>query len=298
MSTNETKKTCVFCHAYLFEEDDVVCCPECGAPHHRECYDSLGHCALEKDHGTDNQYDKLKAREQEEAKNKKQAESSYTKNNPYANDGYTPGDEFFANFPPHMDFFGGVPADTIIDDEITAKEARNFVMSNTQRYIPKFVKLSKKKKTSWNFMAFFFPTEWLFSRKMNKKGFFVGALMLMANLLVIPLTIYINNNGPAEATSIQELASYLSKALPDIHYGILIAFFVGAALNIIVRVLFGIFGDYIYKKHVIKTVNEIKEKSDNIPADLRRKGGVNFIAFLIAYMVLNYVTNIIFLLVR
>ena len=63
---NDKKKSCVVCHAYLFEEDDVVYCPECGAPHHRECYINLGRCGLAEAHGTENQYDKLKREEPEE----------------------------------------------------------------------------------------------------------------------------------------------------------------------------------------------------------------------------------------
>ncbi|MEE1006612.1 MAG: RING finger protein, partial [Acutalibacteraceae bacterium] len=64
MSLKTEGVTCVRCHAYLFDDDDVVYCPVCGAPHHRECYNELGHCALEALHGTDNQYDKLKAAEE------------------------------------------------------------------------------------------------------------------------------------------------------------------------------------------------------------------------------------------
>ena len=47
MSLNTEGVSCVRCHAYLFPEDDIVYCPVCGAPHHRECYNQLGHCALE-----------------------------------------------------------------------------------------------------------------------------------------------------------------------------------------------------------------------------------------------------------
>lgn len=296
MSTNETKRICSLCHAYLFEDDDVVCCPECGAPHHRECYEKLGHCALEKDHGTENQYDILKAREQEEAKNQAKKES-YTNTNSYTynkNNDYTPGDEFFTNFPPHMDLMGGVPADTIIEDGITAKEVRNFVISNTPRYVPKFTKLNKKKKSSWNFMAFFFPTEWLFSRKMNKLGFFVGALMLISTILTFPLLNYINNTG-ITARSIFEMASLLAKEMPKMNQGILIAALVGAFLTVTIRIIFGIFGDYIYRNHTISSIKSIKEKSENIPADLRRKGGVNIFGFLIAYMAINSVIPTIIL---
>ena len=41
---------CPVCHAYLMEDDDIVVCPDCGAPHHRECWKSLGHCGCEELH--------------------------------------------------------------------------------------------------------------------------------------------------------------------------------------------------------------------------------------------------------
>ena len=65
MSLKTEGVTCARCHAYLFPEDDIVYCPVCGAPHHRECYNELGHCALEELHGTDKQYDKAVAAEEE-----------------------------------------------------------------------------------------------------------------------------------------------------------------------------------------------------------------------------------------
>ena len=41
MSIRTEEEQCVVCHAYLFSDDDVVYCPECGAPHHRECYNGI-----------------------------------------------------------------------------------------------------------------------------------------------------------------------------------------------------------------------------------------------------------------
>ena len=35
MSKQLDGKTCQACHAYLFEDDDIVVCPECGAPVYR-----------------------------------------------------------------------------------------------------------------------------------------------------------------------------------------------------------------------------------------------------------------------
>lgn len=41
---------CPVCRNKFKESDDVVVCPICGTPHHRECYNSLGHCANEDKH--------------------------------------------------------------------------------------------------------------------------------------------------------------------------------------------------------------------------------------------------------
>ena len=49
---------CPICKAYLFDNDDLVFCPECGAPHHRDCYAALGHCAYKDKHGTSEGYKK------------------------------------------------------------------------------------------------------------------------------------------------------------------------------------------------------------------------------------------------
>ena len=43
---------CPVCNKVFEDNDDIVVCPECGAPHHRECYQSEGHCHFESEHAT------------------------------------------------------------------------------------------------------------------------------------------------------------------------------------------------------------------------------------------------------
>ena len=43
---------CPVCEKPFQEGDDVVTCPDCGTPHHRECYDKLGRCENQNLHGT------------------------------------------------------------------------------------------------------------------------------------------------------------------------------------------------------------------------------------------------------
>jgi len=43
---------CVVCEEVFKEGDDIVVCPDCGTPHHRACYEKLGHCGNTALHGT------------------------------------------------------------------------------------------------------------------------------------------------------------------------------------------------------------------------------------------------------
>lgn len=50
--SNFPHAACPVCGQTLQETDDVVFCPECGAPYHRACYQKAGHCVYEGKHGT------------------------------------------------------------------------------------------------------------------------------------------------------------------------------------------------------------------------------------------------------
>lgn len=42
---------CPICGKEFCDGDDIVVCPECGTPYHRECYKTAGHCVNEEHHG-------------------------------------------------------------------------------------------------------------------------------------------------------------------------------------------------------------------------------------------------------
>ena len=44
---------CPVCQQPLTEKDDIVVCPECGAPYHRNCYQEHGSCVFANRHGID-----------------------------------------------------------------------------------------------------------------------------------------------------------------------------------------------------------------------------------------------------
>lgn len=50
--TNYVGQKCPVCGKTFTEDDDIVVCPQCGAPYHRSCYERVGKCIFESKHGT------------------------------------------------------------------------------------------------------------------------------------------------------------------------------------------------------------------------------------------------------
>ncbi len=309
MSFDPQKTSCTRCHAYLFEEDDIVYCPICGAPHHRDCYAALGHCALEELHGTDRQYDKVK--KQEEARHAASPESEHTGENaegliscPMCHEKY----EFSRNTCPKcgapnvaraggsfasFDFLGGVPADYDIGDGVTADEAKRFVAANTQRYIPKFAALNKKNRASWNWLAFLFPCGWMLSRKMYKIGLIFGLFSVIASLFYLPFSKAAYQLGMYDAANYREMMQIFTQNFSQIS-GLVIAFSaIGLFVNLTLRVLSALFGDYFYKDYTLSSIKTIRAESEDMDYDYRKKGGVNIFFFLLGAMAVQYLPTMI-----
>ena len=300
MSYNVKGSACVRCKAYLFEEDNVVVCPVCGAPHHKDCYDALGHCALEELHGTENEY-KFEEAKEEKSEQQEPKQNRYNQND-FNSQTFGSGSPFGSNNPfgakPFVfDFLGGVPADYKLDENVTADDAKKFVLSNTQRYIPKFAAFNKKKKSSWNWLAFLFPSPWMFSRKMYLGGVITGVLDIVATLLSVPLLTKLNTLKLNNFRNIPEMVKGISEALPLISNELIILSAVASLITIATCVITGIFGDYWYKKYTVSQIKKIKAESSDIAESYRKKGGVNFIWFMLAYMALNYIPSFLLMLV-
>ncbi len=278
MSSHFPQKSCALCHAYLFPEDDVVYCPECGAPHHRECYNSIGKCALIELHGTENQYDKIKQSAPEQKQENAEEPQNFE----------TP----FGAFSP-IDFLGGIKPESFIDDGVTAKQAATFVLSNTMRYIPKFAKLGKNRKISWNFMAFLFPCGWFLSRKMYKNGFIAGFFEILSVIFTIPFQNTLINLGMMDTMSYPDMLSGMAENMSAISPAVVGVAFLGAMLSLAVSLVSALLGDWLYKKHTVKTIREIEASSEDKSLDYRKKGGVNLFLFILGYMLVRYIPAII-----
>ncbi|MCQ2449466.1 MAG: DUF2628 domain-containing protein [Clostridia bacterium] len=303
MSFQYEGQKCPVCHAYLFEEDDIVCCPDCGAPHHRDCYGTIGHCALEDTHGTEQQYH-THTEEHQPVDSAEQTSNDEIARCQMCGEEYERtarscprcGAPNFAQMNGYgvFDFLGGVPAELDLGEGVTADEAKRFVMANTTRYIPKFAEMKNGKKTSWNWLAFLFPCGWFCSRKMYRNGILAGLMQVAFQLLLQPLGNLLNQTASQDGRSAMQLMQQIVSS----NFGVAAFAFVGAFLLLIFHLLMGLFGDYIYSKHVIAQVNSIKEESEDADEDYHRLGGVNLFGLLGGILAVNYLPAIIFSLIR
>lgn len=305
MSLEKNGEKCSVCQAYLFDDDDVVYCPECGAPHHRECYKSLGNCGYANFHGTPEQYSRAKVQQENSDKcdsiEEEKTPIGYVKcsmcGEIYSfeenecpkcdapNLSKVSGGRFIS-----FDFLGGVPAGMDIGGGVTADEAKRFVISNTHRYIPKFATFKAGKRASWNWVAFLAPAAWFLSRKMYAIGAVIAAVQVALSILSIP---YINAFSGYEFENTQELLGIIQANFDSLKYAViaaLISSLVAFALNIIC----GVFGDIIYKRRVVSEITEIKDKNLDPEVEFRKRGGISMFACLIGFFAVQYLPTILF----
>ena len=301
MSLSVEGQKCPVCHAYLFDDEDVVFCPVCGAPHHRDCYNAVGHCALEDKHGTADQYD-ASIYKTEETKEHSEEKTEQTENvvrcrfcgNELTDD---------AKFCPHcraprenavLNPFGNIKKDTILEDGIKAEQLARFTLINPARYVKKFFSLNKKNRASWNWAAFLFPCEWSLYRKCYKSGIFMGVLLVAAALLTMPLEKALSQFVLQNA-NYQEIATVLLENSDKIGLLPMILSLISGVITLGVRVFAGVYGDYIYRSTAIERIKEINESPEEKDDLYRKKGGVNILLFLAAYLVRSYLPAIIFM---
>ncbi len=212
---------CPVCDKRFHADDDVVVCPECGTPHHRACYESLGHCANSERH--DEGYD-YTAEQHELPKIKKcpscgkendensffckYCGTSLSGDQPRRNTatqqsqpgaGFPFGGGAFRNAEgnqdengqpiPFLDPLAGVPNDADFGEGVNAGEAAKYVKQNTPYFSRVFYNISTFNRSKFNFSAALLTSAYLLYRKMYKVGAALFALQLAIFSIVLYFTI-------------------------------------------------------------------------------------------------------------
>lgn len=270
---------CPVCKAKLFT-DEVAHCPDCGAPHHKACFLALGHCAYADKHGTDEQWKPTKIEPPVETSTETTQESQQENTQEPKFSGEFNNSRVVRENP----FFkaNGIDKDEDIGG-ISAEEIAKFVGYNALRYIKIFRKMTNfKKKISWNWVAFLLPEYWLISRKC----YFESILLGLYSVLVSVLTSF----GMANAQVQSFIATgYFTEETLRVISVILIC----SVVTLVINLLLGMFGDYIYKKRVYSTINEMKSQGKVQEIDYIQKGGVNLMLPALLYFGMNVLVMII-----
>lgn len=242
MIFHENEK-CPVCDKIFTPEDDIVFCPVCGTPHHRECYNSLGRCVNEDKHASGFEYkfeesrqsDTFTAAQRLNPNNiyyvpKDEKEVSADEKNENAaennNDGKTVcskcGNEIDKDAPfcsycgekqenpqyrPASPFNMGLGAESQVyqnsKDTIDGKKISDVALVVKVNTAKFIPKFIKNKKISWNWGAFFFGPYYLLFRKMYKEG--VIALILRTAVSLFVQGIF--------AAQVSDLYSYFSQTM-------------------------------------------------------------------------------------
>lgn len=287
---------CVCCGNVFEEGDDIVVCPECGSPHHRECYKKENHCANSALHGTGEKWHRTVTEEKKTEKIR--CKNCGFPNNPPESencvvcganldgtentDNLTPEQEDInirnnTGFNPNEDMGG-----------VTLKEVSMFVGTNTFYYIPVFKRMKDfGSKISFNFTCFVFPSFYFANRKMWLWAVISAVISVIFNMPAYVLlmaeqgvftdgimnVIYQNQNLIEELENICMWGSWLS------------------------RVLMCIFANWIYFRFSIKKLRFIKKNVQGglNPHILMALGGVrpiNIILITLITMSLSLISMI------
>lgn len=309
------KHCCPVCKKQFEKDDDIVVCPECGTPHHRECFEQTGHCFYEDRHkdetftfGTDDNTQDSGNNDDGVVciycKHKNPEGSKFCNNcsmplSPVSADrnnqsstasssgqqGEAPVYKTFT-----FDPLGGVPADEDIGEGVTAGEAAKFVKTSTPFYTRLFLQIKKFDRSRFSLAGLLFSGCWMLYRKMYKRGAFVLFLMALCIFAQLYITTHYTNliNEYIEtATSnsffmTAETVTKTEQFIRGLDAKELIALgtlFISTMGQYAISIVCGICGNRWYYNHCVKKISEIKKQSDTKEAadtQLQTKGGVNF----------------------
>ena len=328
MSLFENVK-CPVCNREFISGDDIVVCPECGTPHHRDCYNYVGKCVNSGLHKTDFVFNK----NAEKPVNKEKAPEA--EKAPigafFPIESVKPDREQNKEGQPFLPF-GAVPELTNEYDaqaETIEGESLGDVAAAVRNNIPRFVKVFKKfedskKKFNWNWCAFFFGSLYYFYRKMYK---YAISLIAFSAMLLISFEYLLVKLAPKTMEIMQEIVNLASQnkaneanaklaemqSASDFGTVTLITYGFFTAI-LILRIFEALYADKLYKTTVVTLVKYVRTQlaegasftaplagmnEANLSQEqmkryyLSSKGGVSIFAPVAAFLAVDFLLRII-----
>ena len=284
-----SNQKCPVCENEFLTTDDIVVCPLCGTPHHRDCYKKNGECGNYDKHSEGFRWTpeevNLQQTEQPESEQQDAPEQ-----------------------PPINPFFGANPLSQFpqeLEDNVSTEEVAGFVQIHAIKYLSNFFYTKSKKKTfSW--AAFFFTPYWFFYRKMYKLGAIFMALSLLLtvgfNILPPVQTLYNDMTEWTEKYSVENADDLteeeMAQAYREQQEFILgnptgsVLIMVQGALSLAVQIFVGFKANKWYYNHTVTNIKKIKaEEQDSQKQKLLffKSGGCSVGATFLAILANNMI---------
>lgn len=294
---------CPVCGKEFGENEDIVVCPLCGTPHHRDCYKKNGECGNAFKHNEGFRWEpeiNTAAEPSAEENNQNfggqppfgQSPFGNAQQPPFGNAQQPFGQPPFTGFSPLSLF----PPE--LDEGVSTEDAASFIQVNPIKYLDRFFHQKGGKRT-WNWAAFLFTPLWFFYRKMPKLGsvFFAITFLVSAVCTYAPPALKLMNETAAvyetyvdssedEAAAFEKFSQSLAAVIKDNRAGIVFAA-AQPVILIAVYIFAGAFANKWYYEHTVKTVRKIKSEiiePDRQKLTLFRKGGTSLGLAVLAIM--------------
>lgn len=289
---------CPYCKKNFAEGDDIVVCPECGTPHHRECYKEHSACANEASHAENFEWKSAASAapvHTHAPEHERKSESSSNdegiavcpacgRENPADSrfclscgsrlvpaDEHAPSAEDFNRERQRMfsEAFGGNL------EGVSAKEAAIYVRTNIEYFLPRFAAFTKGAKFDTNFSAFIFSYFYLFYRKMYGLGLAVFAAVSILNIPMLLLDIAAIQEQYVEMGLLSQIIWEVPHQQALAIYTIIANFFIWG-----IRIALMLFFNRLYFAKLVKNIKGAREslatQSEKAVADFfRKKGGTS-----------------------
>lgn len=300
---------CPVCGEIFSDGDDIVVCPECGTPHHRECYFEKGECANKSLHESGYSWEPEQKQDHTSSDEKSEAgkvcSSCGAVNKAHtlicercghpmierrADAGGDRNDYGKNGFP-----FGGMGMDFDSrfcgmnpDEKIAGVKISNvseFVGTNKYYYLPMFKRMSDSGKiVSFNFVCLFFPQFYFANRKM---WLFAALTTIITFVLSVPTLMYYMAD--------MNIAGDFLKGIDFNGVSFIMLSRLTYYLNMAFKVLVCLFANWIYYRHVLKRIRNIENASDSSEASeasIKKYGGTSAPGMIMTLLVQMAITFI------